>query len=138
MQPATSPGETVRMADPSPAIDVVHTAYGSFSAQSFAVARAQVDLPGLMRSIMELDAGAKCLPTDAELRDALAKLYCMCATMFCGAAVTVSPSEQSLRDLVEHVRAGLTDLGGVRDGCSRVIEPLERMMASRGPAFPDC
>ena len=138
MQPAPSPGETTQMDKPSPALDVVHTAYGSFSAHAFGIARAQADLPALMRFILELDQAAECLRPDAELRDALARLYCVSATMFCGAVVTVSPSEQSLRELVQDVRAGLNDLHGVIEGCSRAIESLERLVANGSAATSVC
>lgn len=106
----------------------VHTPYGIFLGSAFEAGRALVSLPNLMDAIMRLDRGASEGQPQPELRDDLAKLYCVCATLFCGAAVTVSPLELSLADLVRDVTGRVSQAESHAGDLSQMLEPLVRLV----------
>jgi hypothetical protein len=107
----------------------VHTPYGIFPESAFDAARAEVSLPSLMDAIMKLDAAPRDACPDEALRDDLAKLYCMCATTFCGTTMTVSPLEHSFATLVPGVASRLLEIRHLVGDHSRTLEPLERLVA---------
>jgi hypothetical protein len=83
-----------------------------------------------MEAIMTLDAVLTPRPAHRQLRDALAQLYCMCATLFCGATVTVSPQEQRLSALVWEVSARLDECGLAAGDAAQAIRSLRQLVGA--------
>ena len=105
----------------------VETVYGRLDKAAMLQARESLDMAGLLHSIEEMKQVSEYLSSEHGLRDSLMRLYCMAATLFCGAGVLVSPEDGDLQTALREVRSDLDEAVTFFKSCIAAIEPLEQL-----------
>lgn len=109
--------------------DSTETVHGRVNTLERQDPRRPKDIQTLLQCIADLDDALEYFVSERGLRDSMARLYCMSATVICGATATVPLEDGDLRDVLANVASDLADALALFERCINSIEPLQRLPA---------